>query len=88
MNRILNGIIVILFSSMLVGCGAENLSEKYNKDELEKLSKEIVTLINEKEYFQWAYPKAKIMICLIEIQRINKESWFKNSTDIKRVMGN
>ena len=38
-------------------------------------------------YFQWAYPKAKIMICLIEIQRINKESWFKNSTDIKRVMG-
>ncbi len=50
MNRILNGIIVILFSSMLVGCGAENLSEKYNKDELEKLSKEIVTLINEKEY--------------------------------------
>lgn len=50
MNRILKGIIVILFSSMLVGCGAENLSEKYNKDELEKLSKEIVTLINEKEY--------------------------------------
>lgn len=38
-------------------------------------------------YFQWAYPKAKIMICLIEIQRINKESWFKNSGDIKRVMG-
>ena len=38
-------------------------------------------------YFQWAYPKAKIMICLIEIQRINKESWFKNSADINRVMG-
>ena len=38
-------------------------------------------------YFQWAYPKAKIMICSIEIQRINKESWFKNSADIKRVMG-
>ena len=39
-------------------------------------------------YFQWTYPEAKIMIFTIEIQRINKESWFKNSTDIKRVMGN
>ena len=38
-------------------------------------------------YFQWTYPEAKIMICTIEIQTINKESWFKNSADIKRVMG-
>ena len=38
-------------------------------------------------YFQWAYPKAKIMIFTIEIQPINKESWFKNSAGIKSVMG-
>ena len=38
-------------------------------------------------YFQWAYPEAKIMICPIETQQINKENWFKNSMGIKRVMG-
>ncbi|MBS3198167.1 hypothetical protein J0J70_01650 [Turicibacter bilis] len=38
-------------------------------------------------YFQWTYPEAKIMICSIEIQRINKESWFKSSAGIKHVMG-
>lgn len=27
------------------------------------------------------------MICSIEIQRINKESWFKSSAGIKHVMG-
>lgn len=38
-------------------------------------------------YFQWAYPDAKIMICPIETQQINKHNWFKHSNGIERVMG-
>lgn len=50
MKKILRILICVICLSMLVGCGMEKLSDKYNEDELRSASENIIKLLNEGKY--------------------------------------
>lgn len=38
-------------------------------------------------FYSWAYPKTELLVCPVDVEGINKGSWFKTENGIENVMG-